>query len=88
MRLYLSLFAAFGLGLAAAAHAETLDDIAGRVTAEVDGAAYVLPMLDSHVSVNVEGDMATVEITQRFLNEADVPIEAEYLFPLNEMAAC
>jgi Ca-activated chloride channel family protein len=87
MRPYLSLFAAFGLGIAAAAHAETLDDIAGRVTAEVDGAAYVLPMLDSHVSVNVEGDMATVEITQRFLNQADVPIEAEYLFPLNEMAA-
>jgi len=89
MRHFLLFLPMFGLGMAAAAavHGEGLDDIAGRVMTEIDGADYVLPLLDSHVSVTVEGDMATVAITQRFLNEASVPVEAEYLFPLNGLAA-
>jgi len=69
------------------AMAATSDDLAGRVVANVDGTSFTLPMLDSAVDVQIEGDMATVEITQRFLNEANVPVEAEYLFPLNKLAA-
>ncbi|MGL4235379.1 VIT and vWA domain-containing protein [Tabrizicola sp.] len=89
MRLSLLFVPLFSLGIVAAAPAYTqsLDDIAGRVMAEVDGVPQALPMLDSHVSVNIEGDMATVEITQRFLNTAKTPVEAEYLFPLNGLAA-
>lgn len=48
---------------------------------------YVLPMLESDISVNIEGDIATVAITQTFLNEARLPMAAEYLFPLNQTAA-
>jgi Ca-activated chloride channel family protein len=63
------------------------DDVAGRVVANVAGTSYELPMLDSKISVNIDGDMATVEVTQSFINEAHVPVEAEYLFPLNQLAA-
>jgi len=70
-------------GVGAAEH----DDVGGLIVAQLAGQDYVLPMLNSDVSINIEGDMATVEITQTFLNEAHLPMQAEYLFPLNQMAA-
>ena len=76
-----------GFAGATTARATVSDDIAGQVVARVAGSEYILPMLDSDISVSIEGDMATVEITQTFLNEAHVPVEAEYLFPLNQTAA-
>jgi len=63
------------------------DDVAGRVVAQVDGKMIELPMLDSAYTINIEGDMATVELRQTFYNPSQVPLEAEYLFPLNQKAA-
>lgn len=70
-----------------AARSNVVDDIGGQVIAKIAGEQYLLPLLDTDISVSIEGDMATVEITQTFMNEADLPLEAEYLFPLNQMAA-
>lgn len=70
-----------------AAKANVSDDIAGQVIADLAGVPYALPLLDSAISVDIQGDMATVEVTQRFVNEAHLPLEAEYLFPLNQHAA-
>ncbi len=79
----------FGLILSAplALATETPDDIAGRIVAEVDGHRFDLPMLDSDLTVSITGDMATVEVTQEFANPSLVPVQAEYLFPLNQNAA-
>lgn len=63
------------------------DDLAGRVVAQVNGKTISLPMLESRFSVDIQGDMATVELRQRFANPSSVPLEAEYLFPLNQKAA-
>ncbi|SHF55884.1 Ca-activated chloride channel family protein [Litoreibacter ascidiaceicola] len=87
MRLFLILIPIFSLSAVFSAFASDTDDVAGRVIANVAGTSYDLPMLDSKISVNIEGDMATVEVTQSFINEAHVPVEAEYLFPLNQLAA-
>ncbi|WP_281858290.1 VIT and vWA domain-containing protein [Litoreibacter halocynthiae] len=87
MRLFLILIPIFSLSAVFSAFASDTDDVAGRVIANVAGTSYNLPMLDSKISVNIEGDMATVEVTQSFINEAHVPVEAEYLFPLNQLAA-
>ena len=67
--------------------AAEFDDIGGHVIATRDGQTHLLPMLESDIDVSIEGDMATVEITQTFVNDALVPMEAEYLFPLNQGAA-
>ena len=69
------------------ARPHTPDDISGQVIGTVAEQPYVLPMLESDIAVSIEGDMATVEITQTFMNEAHLPMEAEYLFPLNQNAA-
>ena len=60
---------------------------AGRVLAERGGRQIELPLLWSTYAVNIEGDMATVEVIQVFENPSDVPLEAEYLFPLDHRAA-
>ncbi|MEM8793455.1 MAG: VIT and VWA domain-containing protein [Pseudomonadota bacterium] len=63
------------------------DEVAGRVIAELNGRRIELPLLDSRLSVNIEGDVATVEVIQTFSNPSPEPLEAEYLFPLNQRAA-
>ncbi|WP_298256353.1 VIT and VWA domain-containing protein [uncultured Litoreibacter sp.] len=87
MRLFLILLPVFSLSAAMSAWGSDKEDVAGRVVANLAGASYDLPLLDSNIDVSIEGDMATVEITQSFLNEAHLPLEAEYLFPLNQLAA-
>lgn len=63
------------------------DDIAGRVIARGPDRSFDLPLLDSGYRVTIEGDMATVELRQTFANPSNRPLEAEYLFPLNQTAA-
>ncbi|GFE64670.1 VIT and vWA domain-containing protein [Litoreibacter roseus] len=87
MRLFFLTLYAFGFATVSMAIGAERDDIAGRVIAHVDGKTVDLPLLDSGVAVNIEGDMATVEITQTFSNPSRVPLEARYLFPLNQHAA-
>ncbi|SMX46565.1 VIT and vWA domain-containing protein [Actibacterium lipolyticum] len=67
--------------------ASDMEDVAGRILGKADGGTFDLPMLDSTLKVTIEGDMSTVEITQVFENPSLVPVEAEYLFPLNQNAA-
>lgn len=69
------------------AHAQEPDDIAGQIVAQVDGQTLYLPMLTTDLDVDVQGDMATVRLTQTFVNPSDKPMSAEYLFPLNQHAA-
>lgn len=68
-------------------HAAELEDLGGHVVATYGGQTHLLPTLASDVDVSIEGDMANVAITQTFLNHAKIPIQAEYLFPLNQSAA-
>lgn len=63
------------------------DDVAGRVLAHMGDEIIEFPLLDSALQVTIEGDMVTVELRQTFQNPTRVPIEAEYLFPLNQNAA-
>ncbi|WP_298913954.1 VIT and VWA domain-containing protein [uncultured Roseobacter sp.] len=81
------LCALFSLTSAPVARALTPDDMGGHVIGSLGGEAFLLPMLHSDIAVSIEGDVATVEITQTFVNDAQLPIEAEYLFPLNQSAA-
>lgn len=60
---------------------------AGRVVARAASGTFDLPLLDSALKVSIQGDMATVELRQTFQNPSRVPVEAEYLFPLNQRAA-
>lgn len=85
MRLTLASFGV--LILAGPVLANTEPARAGQVVAEQDGRRIELPLLRSDLAVNIEGDMATVQVTQTFENPSDVPLNAEYLFPLNSRAA-
>lgn len=67
--------------------AQEVDDIAGRVVGHVDGREVELPMLRSEFDIDIQGDMATVRLTQEFSNPSDIAMSAEYLFPLNQAAA-
>ncbi|NRP24110.1 hypothetical protein XMM379_000789 [Aliiroseovarius sp. xm-m-379] len=79
---------AYALAIPLSAFSQTdHEDVAGRVVAQVGGEMIELPMLDSSYAVNIEGDMATVELRQTFSNPSQIPLEAEYLFPLNQNAA-
>lgn len=79
------------LGLAvwpAAASAQPeADAVAGRVLGQLEGRAVELPMLRSDYDVDIQGDLATVTLTQTFENPHDAAMRAEYLFPLNRSAA-
>lgn len=67
------------------ANAKTED--AGQVVTVVDGKTLRLPLLKADYNVDVEGDVATVQVTQTFFNPTDLAINATYLFPLNQHAA-
>ena len=49
--------------------------------------AFGMPLEDVSFVVDVDGPLAEVLIEQTFRNDADVPIEAVYAFPLHEEAA-
>lgn len=78
---------ALGMALATATLARSVDDLAGRVVGTADGRRIDLPLLQAHYDVSIQGDMATVTLTQTFANPSDLPMRAEYLFPLNQRAA-
>lgn len=64
-----------------------IDDTAGTILAEVAGKKIQLPLLKSDYKIEVDGDMAHVELTQTFFNSTSTPLNATYLFPLNQYAA-
>lgn len=88
IRLYLLTLAALILCLARQAVAAPVpDNIGGQVRAEVDGRPILFPLLKSDIKADVSGDLASVTVVQTFVNPALVPLNATYLFPLNEDAA-
>ncbi len=63
------------------------EEPAGEVVALVNGRHISLPLLKADYNVDVEGNVATVVLTQTFLNTSPVPLNARYLFPLNQKSA-
>lgn len=91
MRTFWTILATWALALLAsglgAATAPGLQEPSGRVTAVHEGREIDLPLLQAGYEVQIEGDMATVVVTQRFANPGRIPLHAQYLFPLNQNAA-
>ncbi|MHA7772063.1 VIT and vWA domain-containing protein [Roseibium sp. M-1] len=81
---------AFSLGalpvLPAAADPKS-EDFSGTVVAEAGGKEIHLPLLKADYRVEIDGDIAHVELTQTFLNPTRTPLNATYLFPMNQKAA-
>jgi len=69
------------------ARAFTENDLGGSVQAKVDGKTFHFPALKTDIQTNIQGDLATVTVTQTFANPTTVPLNATYLFPLNKDAA-
>ncbi len=69
------------------AHAFTENDLGGSVQAVVNGKTFHFPALKTDIRTKVQGDLATVTVTQTFANPTMVPLNATYLFPLNKDAA-
>lgn len=63
------------------------DTLGGHMRAQVNGRELLLPLANSDFSVAIDGDLATVTLVQTFENPTDTPLNATYLFPLNENAA-
>ena len=51
------------------------------------GNVQVLPLRHTDVQAEVAGAVASVKVTQHFINSSNAPIEAVYVFPLPHMAA-
>ncbi len=59
----------------------------GQVIAHANGKQFSLPLLKMDYDVDVNGHVATVSVTQTFINSGVTPLNATYLFPLNQKAA-
>ncbi len=92
-RLALSLFTtllASSLVAAESARAEGLlvgRSVDGRFVPDAGGAAGPIALASRHVTVSIDGPVASVTVDQRFENRTDRRLEADYLFPLPEGAA-
>lgn len=63
------------------------DDLGGRIEAHINGKPVTFPLLKTDIDADVQGDLATVTVTQTFANPLQQAVHATYLFPLNETAA-
>ncbi|MCB9761784.1 MAG: VWA domain-containing protein [Alphaproteobacteria bacterium] len=83
------MIAILALSLVQDARALALADPEGGMMEVVNDAGDVstLPLLRSEVNARIDGDLASVTLTQTFANPGDVPLDARYLFPLPEDAA-
>lgn len=85
-----ALCAALALGLISGRAGAALPDdkdLAGRITAEAAGKTILFPSLKTDIVADVQGDLATVTVTQTFVNPTSTPLNAKYLFPLHKDAA-
>lgn len=87
MRNRIALFLAFVALLVVLPPAFAADGQGGAVEAEFDGKTFSLPVLKTEIDADIQGDLATVTVTQTFANPSDRPMHARYLFPLNHGAA-
>ena len=59
----------------------------GLFVAGEDGEERIFPLKHTDVRSQITGNVARVEVTQKFTNPFDEPIEATYVFPLPDEAA-
>lgn len=59
----------------------------GAMEGQLDGRTIALPLLKTEIDADIQGDLATVTVRQTFANPSDVPMHAQYQFPLNHGAA-
>lgn len=79
---------AFGLlWLCLTSAAWAAPEISGNIEAVVDGKKITFPLLKSDIQAKVKGDLVTVTVKQTFENPSTQPLNATYLFPLNQNAA-
>lgn len=62
-------------------------EFAGQLVATVDDQRVTFPVLRTDYDVDLQGDLATVTVTQSFHNPLPQPVHAQYLFPLSKSAA-
>jgi len=62
-------------------------ELGGRLEVQHGGETVVLPVLKTDIEADIQGDLATVTVTQTFANPSDEPMHARYLFPLDHAAA-
>ena len=62
-------------------------ELGGRMEARGADGVFAFPTLTVDIDADVRGDLASVKVTQTFVNPTDTPMSATYLFPLNEAAA-
>lgn len=76
-------------GLTPTLHADPPDPevMGGHVQATIDGETVVFPVLRTDIVADIQGDLASVAVTQTFANPGNHPLHATYLFPLNRQAA-
>ncbi len=91
-RLVILIIGSFALLSGSLARAESeptqpLDTLGGHMRAQVNGQELLLPLANSDFNVSIDGDLATVTLVQTFENPTETPLNATYLFPLNEDAA-
>ena len=63
------------------------EDQSGQIIANVNGRQISLPLLKMNYDVDINGHVATISLTQTFINPGSTPLNATYLFPLNQKAA-
>ncbi|MGH6816652.1 MAG: VIT and vWA domain-containing protein [Hyphomicrobiaceae bacterium] len=78
---------ALGFAVAPAAAAMPTGGLGGQIRAESGGKTIEFPSLKTDITVDIAGDLAAVTVEQTFINPTDGPLNATYLFPLNEHAA-
>lgn len=61
--------------------------LGGMLQAQMNGETILLPHLKTDIEADIQGDLATVTVRQTFLNTTNTPLNATYLFPLNQDAA-
>lgn len=66
---------------------DPMDSVGGQMRALINGHEQLLPLANSDFSVSIDGDLANVTLVQTFENPTDTPLNATYLFPLNEDSA-
>ncbi len=71
----------------ASAQARVSDDPIPELVALVDGEKIPLPSLKLDMNARIQGDLATVTLSQTFVNPNETPIHARYVFPLPPDAA-
>ncbi|MCP4073539.1 MAG: VWA domain-containing protein [Hyphomicrobiales bacterium] len=67
------------------AHSDEIQS--GQIIANANGRQISLPLLKMDYDVDVNGHVATVSLMQTFINPGSIPLNAKYLFPLNQKAA-